>query len=209
MPLYFQRRIGWDEDGVDCAREARSLGHMDATPAAFQNEYATTHSNPEAFMRTVPIASPLLLLLACALAAPAASAADVSVKTRLDARGVKYQVDGDGDYKVTYSYKQEDRTQLVFVSGATESVGGFTVREVFAPAGLVDKDTIDGAKALELLAESRTNKLGSWELAGNTLYFVIKLPDSVDAAQLEAAMDIAAETADNMEIELSGDRDDL
>lgn len=160
-------------------------------------------------MRTVPIASPLLLLLACALAAPAASAADASVKTRLDARGVKYQVDDDGDYKVTYSYKQEDRTQLVFVSGGTESVGGYTVREVFAPAGLVDKDKIDGAKALELLAESRTNKLGSWELAGNTLYFVIKLPDSVDAAQLEAAMDIAAETADNMEIELSGDRDDL
>ncbi|WP_449301604.1 hypothetical protein [Pseudoxanthomonas mexicana] len=41
------------------------------------------------------------------------------------------------------------------------------------------------------------------------LYFVIKLPDSVDAAALEAAMDIAAETADNQEIELSGDQDDL
>ena len=137
---------------------------------------------------------------------PAAASADASVKTRLDARGVKYEVDADGDYKVTYSYKAEGRSQLVFVSGRTESVAGFKVREVFAPAA---KDGITGAKAIELMGESRTIKLGSWELQGDVLYFVIKLPDSVDAAQLESAMDIAAETADNMEIELSGDEDAL
>ncbi len=147
----------------------------------------------------------LPLLLGVALS-PAASAADASVETRLDARGVKYEVDADGDYKVTYSYKSEGRTQLVFVSGRTESVAGFKVREVFAPA---DKDGITGAKAIELMGESRKNKLGSWELQGDVLYFVIKLPDSVDAAQLESAMDIAAQTADDMEIELSGDEDAL
>ncbi len=132
--------------------------------------------------------------------------ADASVKTRLDARGIKYEVDADGDYKVTYSYKSEGRTQLVFVSGRTESVGGFKVREVFAPAA---KDGITGAKAIELMGESRSNKLGSWELQGDILYFVIKLPDSVNATELESAMDIAAQTADNMEIELSGDEDAL
>ena len=31
----------------------------------------------------------------------------------------------------------------------------------------------------------------------------------LDAAQLESAMDIAAQTADDMELEISGDRDDL
>lgn len=132
--------------------------------------------------------------------------ADASVQTRLDARGIKYEVDGDGDYKVTYSYKSEGRTQLVFVSGGTESVGGFKVREVFAPAA---KDGITGAKAIELMGESRSNKLGSWELQGDVLYFVIKLPDSVNATELESAMDIAAQTADNKEIELSGDEDAL
>jgi len=132
--------------------------------------------------------------------------ADASVQTRLDARGIKYEVDADGDYKVTYSYKSEGRTQLVFVSGRTESVGGFKVREVFAPAA---KDGITGAKAIELMGESRSNKLGSWELQGDILYFVIKLPDSVNATELESAMDIAAQTADNMEIELSGDEDAL
>lgn len=160
-------------------------------------------------MRPALIASPLLFLLACALVAPATHAADASVEARLDARGVKYVVDDDGDYKVTYNYEAEGRSQLVFVSGSTESVGGFKVREVFAPAARIGKDGINGAKALELLAESRKNKLGSWEINGDALYFVIKLPDSLDATALESAMDIAAETADDMEIKLSGDRDDL
>ncbi|MFC7301830.1 hypothetical protein [Cognatiluteimonas weifangensis] len=151
----------------------------------------------------------LFVSLLFAAASTVAQAEDASVKTRLEARGIKYVVDDDGDFKVTYSYSKESRTQLVFVSGGTESVGGFKVREIFAPAGRVQQDGIDGDKALELLAESRSNKLGGWELAGDVLYFVIKLPDSIDAAQLEAALDIAAETADDMEIQLSGDRDEL
>jgi hypothetical protein len=148
------------------------------------------------------------LLLGSTLA-PVVHAEDASVKTRLDARGVKYEVDGDGDFKVTYNYSKEKRTQLVFVSGRTETVAGFKIREVFSPAARVEKDGINGAKALELLAESRKNKLGGWEIGGDVLYFVIKLPDSIDGAALESAMDVAAETADDMEIEFSGDRDDL
>ncbi len=148
-------------------------------------------------------------VLIASVVAPAAQAADAAVKSRLDARGVKYEVDKDGDFKVTYSYGKEKRTQLVFVSGGTESVGGFQIREIFSPAARVEKDGVNGAKALELMAESRKNKLGGWELSGDILYFVIKLPDSMDGAQLESAMDIAAETADDMEIEFSGDRDDL
>lgn len=148
-------------------------------------------------------------LLIGGMFAPAAYAEDASVKSRLDARGVKYTVDDDGDFKVTYSYSKENRTQLVFVSGSTESVGGFNIREIFSPAARVEKDGVNGAKALELMTESRKNKLGGWELSGDVLYFVIKLPDSMDGAQLESAMDIAAETADDMEIKFSEDRDDL
>jgi len=135
--------------------------------------------------------------------------ADASVAARLDASGIKYEVDADGDYKITYEYRSEGRSQLVFVSGGTESVAGFTVREVFSPAARVSADGIDGQRALALLEESRSNKLGAWEILGDVLYFVIKLPENIDAEKLEAALDIAAETADNMEIEISGDRDDL
>lgn len=147
-----------------------------------------------------------LLALAGLAAAPPALA-DASVEARLKARGIHFEIDDDRDYRIAIRYEAEDRTQLAFVSGGTEKVGGFVVREVFAPAGRVDRDGIDGAKALELLAESRDNKLGGWELHGDTLVFVIKLPDAVDAAQLESAVNIAAETADDMEIALSGDAD--
>ena len=151
---------------------------------------------------------PLLAAILVALAAPPSTAGDASVLARLDARGIKYEIDGDGDYRVVVSYKSENRTQLVFVSGATESIQGLLVREVFSPAGKVGADAIAG-KALELLNENRTLKVGAWEVAGDVLYYVIKLPDNIDAAQLEAAIDIAAETADNKEIELSGNEDAL
>lgn len=149
------------------------------------------------------------LLAALLMAGAGTAAADASVAKRLDERGIKYEVDMDGDYKVTYNYAKDGRTQLVFVSGGTQSVAGYTVREVFSPAARVEGDGVDGAKALELLAESRKNKLGAWEIAGDVLYFVVKLPDEMSAAELESAMDIAAETADDMEIQISGDRDDL
>ncbi|MBP6798312.1 MAG: hypothetical protein KA124_09450 [Luteimonas sp.] len=151
----------------------------------------------------------LPLLLLAGLAPPEAGARDGSVASRLDARGIKYVVDEDGDYRVTYSYKEEGRTQLVFVSGGTEDIAGFSVREVFAPAARIGGDGLDGAKALALLEESRQQKLGGWEIGGDVLYFVVKLPDSIDAAQLEAALDIAAQVADDKEIEISGGLDEL
>lgn len=160
-------------------------------------------------MKPMPFRLPAALLLCTAALATPAHAADASVDARLKARGIQFEVDEDGDYKVTYSYKQENRTQLVFVSGRAEQVNGISVREVFSPAGRVAADGIDGSKALALLADSRSKKIGSWEISGDVLYFVIKLPDSVDAAALEAAMDIASETADNQEIQLSGDKDEL
>jgi hypothetical protein len=146
--------------------------------------------------------------LAFAAAVPAA-AEDASVARRLDREGLKYEVDGDGDYKLTFNYTQEGRSQLVFVSGKTETVGGLTIREVFSPAARVEKDGIGGKKALELLEASGTMKMGSWEIRGDVLYFVIKVLDSANSSELSSMLDIAAETADNMEIELSGDRDDL
>ncbi|MFM7378235.1 MAG: hypothetical protein ACKO1O_08935 [Erythrobacter sp.] len=56
--------------------------------------------------------------LAAATAVPAA-AKDASVERRLDSAGLKYEVDDDGDYKLTFNYSKEGRTQLVFVSGTT------------------------------------------------------------------------------------------
>lgn len=134
---------------------------------------------------------------------------DQSVQARLDDRGLKYKIDADGDFKITYVYKDEGRSQLVFVKGTSETVKGLVIREVFSPAARLGKDGIGSEQALLLLNNSQRNKLGSWEVQLDALYFVIKLPDTLSAEQLEAVIDIAAETADNMEKQISGNRDEL
>ena len=144
-----------------------------------------------------------------AMAPLPAIAQDASVKARLDQVGMKYEIDKDGDYKVTIDFAKERRTQMVFVSGATEALSGMTIRKIFSPAGTVATDGINGAKALELMRDSRSNKIGSWEIEGANLYLVVKLPDTLTAAQLQAVMMVAGSLADDMEIKLSGVRDAL
>ncbi len=149
--------------------------------------------------------------LACLLplASLPAAASDAAVEARLTARGLKFTTDEDGDYKVVLNFSSENRTQLVYVSGTTEDVSGISVREVFAPAANIKTDGVTAAMALDLLRESRTKKIGAWEISGDYLYYVIKIPDNVDAAQLGAAIRVAGSIADDKEIELSGDADNL
>ena len=145
----------------------------------------------------------LALSVALSLAAPVL-AADASVESRLQARGVKYEVDKDGDYKITYSFSEEKRTHLLFVSGSTEEVGGLQVRQIFAPVARVAGNAVTGEMALGLLRENQGYKLGAWEISGDILYFVARIPDSVDATGLEQLMDIVASIADDQELELTG-----
>ena len=153
------------------------------------------------------------LMSLCALAglmisaAVPAAAEDARVADRLDQEGLKYEVDLNGNYKLTFNYQAEGRTQLVFVSSDTQTVGGLAIREVFSPAGWVEKDGIDGAKALELLEESGSNKVGSWELRDGVIFFVVKVLDSISAAELNTLLGVVSQTADDKEIQLSGDRD--
>ncbi|MFY8207287.1 MAG: hypothetical protein ACOVKN_09665 [Arenimonas sp.] len=158
--------------------------------------------------RLRPSALLFMCLVFAASTVTAAPEGDARVKKRLDARSMKYEVYEDGDFKLTFSYKQDNRSQLVFVSGTTESVGAFEIREIFAPALKLTDYPLSGAKTKALLESSGEYKLGSWEIRDEVLYYVIKLPDSVDAEELESALEIAAEAADDMELELSG-KDDL
>ena len=80
-------------------------------------------------------------------------AEDSSVKRKLDSVGQKYEVDKDGDFKLSFSFKEDKRTQIVFIEGTSSEIAGITVRNVFAPVAMVDKDAI-ASKALDLLEAS-------------------------------------------------------
>ena len=149
-------------------------------------------------------------VLPCAARAQQASAGETdSVAARLAERDIRSEVDEDGDYKITYAWQEEDRSQLVFVAGRTNEVAGHVIREVFAPAARVPEDGLAPELANRLLRDSQDKILGSWEVAGQVLFYVVKLPDDADAALLKTALDIAAETADDMEIELTDGKDEF
>ena len=150
----------------------------------------------------------LALCATGALMAPLPTQAeDNSVKRRLDSVGQKYEVDKDGDFKITYNFPDEKRSQIAFVSGTPYDVAdGVQVRNIFAPVAKVKDDGVAG-KAVDLLKANYGYKIGAYEISGDVLYLSIKVPDNASAAQLKKAVQIAVSVADNKEKELSGARD--
>jgi hypothetical protein len=150
---------------------------------------------------TVLLCSGLLLSQAAFASEPA------SVESRLAQGGINYEVDEDGDYRIVYGWEREGRSQTVYVAGRTNPLGGTEVREVFAPVMRVPGGGFDRAVANRLLRDSQERVVGAWEIAGETLLYVAKLPDDADAEVLGTTIGIVAELADNMEIELTDGED--
>lgn len=144
--------------------------------------------------------------VAAALASSATQAEDSSVKRKLDKIGQKYEVDKDGDFKMTFRFSEDKRTQIVFVSGHVEEAAPLMIRQVFAPVANVADDKI-GAKALDLLRDNFGLKVGAYEVDGEYLIYNIKLNDSAGPEELQKAIRLAASVADEKEKELSGTRD--
>ena len=151
-----------------------------------------------------------ITLTACAGAALLYSlptqAEDSSLKRRLDGIGQKYEIDKDGDFKITLSFTEDKRSQIVFVEGSPYDVGGVQVRNIFAPVAKVDEDGVAG-KAVDLLKANNGYKIGAYEIQGNFLMLSLKIPEAATGEQLQKAIRLAAGVADNKEIEFSGKRD--
>ena len=143
------------------------------------------------------------------LAPVGAGASDATVERRLNEQNLAYNIDSDGDYRTTFNYTADKRTQLVYISGKTETVSGVQIREIFSPAARMEADGVSGTKAIALMENSSGQKVGAWEIRGGTLYFVIKYPEPMSATHLRALMNAAGTAADNMEIEISGSKDAL
>lgn len=153
--------------------------------------------------------SAALAALVAVLVPGAAGASDATVERRLNEQNLAYNIDSDGDYRTTFTYTADQRTQLVYVSGKTETVSGVQIREIFSPAARMEADGVSGSRAIALMEDSSGQKVGAWEIRGGTLYFVIKYPEPMSATQLRALMNAAGTAADNMEIEISGSKDAL
>lgn len=129
--------------------------------------------------------------------------ADPVIARQLDSLKYQYQVDDDGDYKLTFDL-DNGRTQLAFVISAVEKFGNFQVREVWAPAYRAVNGEFPEAVANRLLDDSNASKLGGWVKQGDMAVFVVKLAADATAGQLDDAIDFVLRSADQMEQELTG-----
>lgn len=124
-------------------------------------------------------------------------------KQKLDRTGWKYDILENGNYRLVFNVGETRRTQLFYISGGTQSYECLVIREFFAPAAKVSA-SVNGARALELMAESHTKKMGSWEIHGDTLMFTAKVSDAIDGEDLRSLMNMIVTVADEAELKLTG-----
>jgi len=135
-----------------------------------------------------------------------ATKADQRVSKALDEVGWRYEVDRDGDYRVIMSWQEDGRSQLVFVTSATNTLGGQEIREVWSEGWRREGDSFPPAIAVRLLEANAGYKIGAWELhrvAGAArAAFTARIPADCPAEFLGKVVSTVAVTADEMEKEL-------
>lgn len=141
-----------------------------------------------------------------------AAAPDARVKTALDQVQetiplLKYEVDGDGDYKLVV-VTGSSRTQIVFINSATETWEGIEIREIWSPAFPTKSKKFPVKTANMLLQDSQNKKLGAWQAypqnKGWFAVFNVKVGADTDAASLASLVRYVAIAADNMEAQVLG-----
>jgi len=149
------------------------------------------------------------LALACLTAFPAlAGEPDAAIKAQLDSLDVKYDVDADGDFKVTFDLGG-DRSQLVWIRSATDKYGSLKIREIWSPGYKYDGGELPVKIANRLLEHSHGLILGGWTKQKQYAMLVVKIPVSSTPQQLRDAAEAAAGAADEIEKELTPGKDDL
>jgi hypothetical protein len=140
-------------------------------------------------------------------AVPAPATPDASVATQLDAAGLKYEIDDDGDYQLLFG-GEDGRSQAVWVRSVVETLGKMRIREVISVAGpLAGLDTPEGiaraaAQLQAAMHDASENKLGGWVLKGkdaNVFYYVAQIPADTDGEDLRSVVESVARVADAFE----------
>ncbi len=137
---------------------------------------------------------------------------DPRVKRMLDAAGISYEIDGDGDYRVIMTYLADNRRkQKVFVISRTNTIRHMEVREVMS-IGYVSDHEIPANMMQHLLEENAKLILGQWSIehkhGKHAAIFRVQVDADTEARTLREIIDIAGGTADEMEKRLLGKHSD-
>lgn len=134
---------------------------------------------------------------------------DPRIKRALDQAKLKYEVDEDGDYKLTFELENK-RSQLVLINSQTETFGELEIREIWA-LGYMSENPFSAAVANRLLDNNEITKLGAWQtkkLNGKyTAVFTAKVSAVMSPEHLEMVLAAVYQNADEIEKELTGKDD--
>lgn len=133
----------------------------------------------------------------------AQDSADPQVGHALDALGLDYTIDSDGDYKLVLSF-DDGRSQLVFVRSVVHSYKSHRLREIWAPGYRAPIGQFPADVANRLLEDANDQVLGSWVKQGPVAMFVVKVDADTYGSRLHDAISAAAVAADTLEEELTG-----
>lgn len=158
----------------------------------------------------------LALVFAAALLALPASAqkaqasgtpSDPRVERALDAQGVTYSVEPNGDYRMLYTVS-DDRTQLVWVRPLVYGEGSVDTREVFSYAMTLEPtDTLPAATVNDLLRRNDGYSVGAWGRSDTRLIFSARVAANASPEVLTNTIELVLNTADQVELELTGTDD--
>ena len=129
------------------------------------------------------------------------SKADARVRRELESAGVKYSVDGDGDYKIHWTL-EGGRTHVVFVNSNTSRLGSMEFRKVSAVAFIADEMSANNLRAL--LELNGKYKVGAWNLTKRRdgqfiAAFSITVSANCAGQALRTFTQVVASTADEIE----------
>lgn len=134
---------------------------------------------------------------------------DLRVKALLDDIGFEYEITDAGDFKIIVALEDE-RTQAVYVKSETEFYDEMEVREVWS-IGYLSEGNISEEIANMLLQNSFDQKIGAWQVLrddDNSLaIFAVKLSANANGKSLRSAIIAAVQSADAVELKLTGEAD--
>lgn len=132
-------------------------------------------------------------------------AGDPRVSGLLDEAGLKSSVDNEGDFRL-HNEVADGRSQLVWILSNTSELGNLEIREIWAIA-FKSPAPFSADVANQLLEENCQTKIGAWQMRkmGDDFVavFSAQIAADTDMGSLTTVIDAVAQTADNMEQELS------
>lgn len=140
--------------------------------------------------------------------APAAEATapsskvDARARSAMEASGLKYSIDDDGDFRIIIGF-DDKRDHLVIVNSNTESYKDIEIREVWAVAA--KSEQFSRKRLFTLLEKNSKYKFGHWSVRRSndkdTAIFCCQVPANINGDDLRSVINLVAVEADKVEEE--------